>query len=253
MAIVFCLLFQVLVFVIILPIIQKITGKEINLNYRIGLSLILFIPSLWIYAQIVLLLRGETEEIKHNISYLFPENFSSSNNFLNAIELSLQYNAPLFIFLIFFALIVSIVLYSKIKFIRKNLINKLIFIMLVIHNFYQLPFNIIDNHNESITRKKQEVAEVERVARTSYNATILDEYKAYYMSERGVYLFFPTYSRCREGYPISSGELSCEETKSFCTKIRSLYKYDVKSEYFDMLENAKSYCSREGWYESKNN
>ncbi|BAZ83764.1 WD repeat protein (plasmid) [Sphaerospermopsis kisseleviana NIES-73] len=135
----FSLVFEVFVFVIILPIIQRITSKEIPSDDLTILSLILLIPSLWIYIQIVLLTRGEIEQIQYNISNLFPS---------NAIELSLQYNTPLLIFYIFLLLIVSIFLYSKVKYFRKNLITKLLFILIVSYNLYNVPFNIIDIHNK---------------------------------------------------------------------------------------------------------
>jgi hypothetical protein len=247
--ILFCLVFQVFVFVIILPIIQRITSKEIPSDELPILSLILLIPSLWIYIQIVLLAKGEIEQIQYNIFNLFPS---------NAIQLSLKYNTPGLLFFLFLLLIVSIFFYSKVKYFRKNIITKLLFMVILFYNLYRLPFIIVDNHNESIQearefiiRKKQEAEEVEKAPRRSYNSSVLDEYKAYYMGGRGVYLFFPSYSRCIEGYPVSEGELSCEKTKSFCTQIRSLYKDDVNAEYLDMLESAKSYCRREGWDKSK--
>jgi len=255
-SIVFCIVSQALVFIIVLPTIEKVINKKINIKIRIILSLILWFTSLWIYAQRILFIRGETDQIKNNISFLIPEYFKSDHNFLNAIQLSFQYDAFFFIFNLFFSFIITLILWNYI-FAKRKLFVKFLFIGFVLYSCYGIPFNIVDNHNEMIAKKEQEIVEAkneaERAARASYNAAFLDEYKIYFMRpDRG---YEPTinrdlarYSACYSRYENTNG-LSCEKTKYFCKTIRSVY--DVDAEYIDILKNGKLWCSIQGWDDVK--
>ncbi|MEH1937285.1 MAG: hypothetical protein V7L14_26990 [Nostoc sp.] len=247
MTIAFCFIFQILVFVIILPIIENRSGKKIHFNYRLLLPLMLFIPSLWIYIELIFLFRRG--EIEYNAS-----SFTLLNNFINVTHSSLQYNALLMIYVVLLPLIISASLYSKVKkfSFKTNLITQLILIMFVFLNFY-LPYNIIDDRNKSIIIKKQEItqenAESQDLARKSYNSSILGKYKGYYTAIRdSAYGDLAIHSECQDVYGGSPGALSCKETEFFCMKIKTLYNNDVPPDYFEMLESAKSNCSRYGWY-----
>jgi len=247
MTIAFCFIFQILVFVIILPITENISGKKIHFNYRLLLPLMLFIPSLWIYIELIFLFR------RGEIEYNAPS-FTFLNNFINVTHSSLQYNALLMIYVVLLPLAISASLYSKVKKFnfKTNLITQLILIMFVFFNFY-LPYNIIDDHNKSIIIKNQEIkqknAESQDLARKSYNSSILGKYKGYYTVIRdSVYGSLASHLSCQEGDAVSQGDLSCKETELFCMKIKNLYNNDVQPEYFEMLDFAKSDCRRYGWY-----
>lgn len=247
-SIVFCIVSQALVFIIVLPTIEKVINKKINIKIRIILSLILWFTSLWIYAQRILFIRGETDEIKNNISFLIPEYFKSDHNFLNAIQLSFQYDAFFLIFNLFFSFIITLILWNYI-FAKRKLFVKFLFIGFVLYSCYGIPFNIVDNHNKMIAIKEQEIInaknESERAARASHNAAFLDEYRTYIMrSDRNL----ARYSACYSRYENTNG-LSCEKTKYFCKTIRSVY--DVDAEYIDILKKGKLRCSIEGWDDVK--
>ncbi|BAY76485.1 hypothetical protein NIES25_29370 [Nostoc linckia NIES-25] len=93
-AIVFCLAFLAFIFTVIVPsllnLIQKISGKKVSLNIGIGLYIfvITFVVSLWIYAQLVLIISGDIEQVKYNVASLIPkiEEEKRSTKFENTEE-----------------------------------------------------------------------------------------------------------------------------------------------------------------------
>jgi hypothetical protein len=267
-AIGFCLLSLAFVFAIIVPfslkLIYKISGKKIKLNLAIGIFIffITFIVSIWTVAQLFLLISGDVEQVKYNVSSLLPiidlskiDRFKVDRflpNFLNTIRLSIKYNISALIWnsigvTIIFALPIFWYAINARKY--RDKILETCFILLALCVYCTVPLTVIEEHEKAIKIAQAEEQVTKEQAIKDMNNQIYKQLKPT--------MLLRLYEGCYETYKWLEGVPSyketdsfyeCQQTEKFCLHIQSLY--NVTDDSKEDLVGDKALCERFGWYGS---
>jgi hypothetical protein len=255
MAFVFCLASFAFVFAVAVPLIlkliHKISGTKISLNFPFLLIIffVTFFVSLWLYAQLVLVISGDTEQVKYNLSSLFPA-LITPQGYWNYIKLSLEYDTLGFIISILrisFFLVLLIFIYLKVIIKNKNdrwKAMEFLFVMCFLIIYCTVPFSVIENHKQAIENKRLEQEKVIKAQEEARISTIRNNLLPIYnrvgnVSKTETLFTLPTQKSCSDN--ISSreyGEISCGETGFLCANI-SVMEKDPKDIAYD--------CRKNGW------
>jgi hypothetical protein len=157
---------------------------------KIGFLLIQFIVLLWIYSQIILIFRGDLEQVRQNVTdvkKLIPIiDFEKYNfdQFIKNLDLSFRYNPILLIFGMIIYPMVAILVLSKIfRSLKITYLKNIIILLFIVYLVYSLPFHIVDSHNDYLAEKKQESIRLENeqkeIARINSNSELLHIYRGY--------------------------------------------------------------------------
>ncbi|MGB3652257.1 MAG: hypothetical protein WBA41_13730 [Rivularia sp. (in: cyanobacteria)] len=248
-AILFCTLSLSFAFKFIVPYIlknvSKHTGRRIELNPLIVISVFIInsIISLWIYAQLVLIFSGESEQVGYNI-YFIVQNFYPPN-ILKSIELSLKYDANSFISQIIFQSILYLIVYLKVIIKIKNRILTSLFFITLLLTYVNIPLDIVEVHNESVRLAK---AEQERIAAEA----VLNRNTEIYLELKKDAGYLRRYAGCLNSYKWGgsitylSSLNECKKAEDFCLFVERMYA--VKEDYKEDLRGSKNRCYSEGWY-----
>ncbi|WP_334943416.1 hypothetical protein [Nostoc sp.] len=212
MAVLFCLLIQIVVYFLILSfiaLIKKTTGKKINLKNYHFFALFLIIPSIAIYFILVAFLRGELEPINFNISYplnKIPSLEDSFDNYKKTVKLSWDYDAISFILILVILWTITLFSLFKINSIKRDLTVKLAIFIGSVFMSFNVPIIVLDSKIDNKDNKDN-------------NIPIPSEIQSKYLCDQALnpsdsYLF---------SAPII-GE--CRATQYYCNNLKGLEVYD---------------------------
>lgn len=258
-----CLLSLAFVFAVIVPLslklIHKISGKKIKLNLATGIFIffLTFIVSIWIFAQLFLVVSGDVEEAKDNVlSLLSIIDLFKIDRFLPHLlkltKLSLQYDVYAFIWKsIAVTSIYGFPIFWYYKKTKKprNKTFVICFVLLAIFSYCTIPLSIIEDHDKAIKIAQASENVRNEQARKDTNTQIYKHLKPTELLSRyeGCYEAY----RWLEGVPYYKATetfYKCQQTEKFCLGIRSLY--DVNNGSKEDLVGDKALCDKFGWYGS---